>query len=493
MLCHQGHIEAIFADDLASHGIKIGRSIRFIDHKKSENEQFPLIARLKDETTGMVSEVPTKYILACDGTGSSVRQDLGIQSDIQEMPKTWAVADTHVATDFPDVRRRCNIRTEQGSVMFVPLANNGIRIDTLLSRADVSILENSKYHGKGYSDKNEETLIGIISKRVKAILNPYKIDIVAVDWVSMYHNTQRVVKAFADPANRVFILGDACHTHSPKSGQGMNISMTDSYNFTWKLALHMRSLAKPELLKSYEIERHYIAKQLIEYDHKWSTLFASSENQHTSEFLDTFVQGKAFTSGVGHCYPPGILVTENVGVDIDQQALEPLTPGKRLYPIALTVHISGNRTNLLDELPSNGKFHIFVFAGKSGALGGDLAVAAEYLASPASPLTYHSKHTQTNRYDGSRRDLATDPDRLVDLYLIHTQDHLYLRVEAFPDPFPDWQSRIYEDVHGKGHEELGLNDQGAFVVVRPDGYVGLITSLAGGEEVGEYFEGFLKL
>jgi 2-polyprenyl-6-methoxyphenol hydroxylase-like FAD-dependent oxidoreductase len=35
---------------------------------------------------------------------------------------------------------------------------------------------------------------------------------------------------------RVFIAGDACHTHSPKAGQGMNVSMQDSFNLGWKLA-----------------------------------------------------------------------------------------------------------------------------------------------------------------------------------------------------------------------------------------------------------------
>lgn len=30
--------------------------------------------------------------------------------------------------------------------------------------------------------------------------------------------------------DRIFIAGDACHTHSPKAGQGMNASMSDTHN-----------------------------------------------------------------------------------------------------------------------------------------------------------------------------------------------------------------------------------------------------------------------
>lgn len=87
--CHQGHTEAIFADDLASRGIAVDRPYRFINHKKTEDGRFPLIVRLKDEVSGVVTEVPSKNILGCDGAGSAVRDNLGIQSDIEDTPNTW--------------------------------------------------------------------------------------------------------------------------------------------------------------------------------------------------------------------------------------------------------------------------------------------------------------------------------------------------------------------------------------------------------------------
>jgi len=42
---------------------------------------------------------------------------------------------------------------------------------------------------------------------------------------------------------RVFIAGDACHTHSAKAGQGMNVSMADTWNLGWKLAGVLRGTA----------------------------------------------------------------------------------------------------------------------------------------------------------------------------------------------------------------------------------------------------------
>ena len=48
-----------------------------------------------------------------------------------------------------------------------------------------------------------------------------------------------------DALPRVFIAGDACHTHSPKAGQGMNVSMQDAFNLGWKLAAVLRGRCAP--------------------------------------------------------------------------------------------------------------------------------------------------------------------------------------------------------------------------------------------------------
>ena len=67
---------------------------------------------------------------------------------------------------------------------------------------------------------------------------------------------------------------DAVHTHSPKAGQGMNVSMQDTYNLGWKLGLACKGILKPEILSTYELERKQIAEELIAFDHKFSRLFS---------------------------------------------------------------------------------------------------------------------------------------------------------------------------------------------------------------------------
>jgi phenol 2-monooxygenase (NADPH) len=85
------------------------------------------------------------------------------------------------------------------------------------------------------------------------ILHPYTIEVREVGWWSVYEIGQRLCDKFDDvPAEevasrrpRVFIAGDACHTHSAKAGQGMNVSMADAWNLGWKLASVLRGTARP--------------------------------------------------------------------------------------------------------------------------------------------------------------------------------------------------------------------------------------------------------
>ena len=74
---------------------------------------------------------------------------------------------------------------------------------------------------------------------------------------------------------RVFIAGDACHTHSAKAGQGMNVSMHDAWNLGWKLGAVLRGRARPELLHTYSAERQKIAQQLIDFDREFARMFSA--------------------------------------------------------------------------------------------------------------------------------------------------------------------------------------------------------------------------
>src|SRR5690606_7153369 len=93
------------------------------------------------------------------------------------------------------------------------------------------------------------------------VLRPYTLEAAEVAWFSIYEVGQRLLDRFdnvpdGDPRTpRVLLVGDACHTHSAKAGQGMNVGMQDGFNLGWKLAAVLDGRAAPELLHTYSEER----------------------------------------------------------------------------------------------------------------------------------------------------------------------------------------------------------------------------------------------
>lgn len=153
--------------------------------------------------------------------------------------------------------------------------------------------------------------------------------------------------------------------------------MQDSYNLTWKLALVLKGQAKPELLDTYELERRHIAQQLIDFDVKFAGAFAGVGQANAAVMRGLWEQHHGFTSGLQHAYQESIIVlpmAKSVARAINHcgQAAEPLIPGKRLLPVTSLVRSNdGNVVDLLDEMSSNGRFHVVLFAIKSNHIPGN--------------------------------------------------------------------------------------------------------------------------
>ena len=89
-----------------------------------------------------------------------------------------------------------------------------------------------------------------------------ELDIYQVNWFSTYKVHSRRVNQFS--VGRCFVAGDAAHIHSPAGAQGMNTGIQDGYNLAWKLALVLRGEASPRILDTYNEERVEVAERLLE-------------------------------------------------------------------------------------------------------------------------------------------------------------------------------------------------------------------------------------
>ncbi|KAG2131334.1 FAD binding domain-containing protein [Suillus clintonianus] len=105
--------------------------------------------------------------------------------------------------------------------------------------------------------QNEELIFETI-----ALLIPMEITFNKIVCASEYRANVRMVDKFSD--GRVFLAGDAAHVHSPTGGQGLNSSVQDAFNLSWKLALVEKGLADKTLLETYNEERLPVITEMLE-------------------------------------------------------------------------------------------------------------------------------------------------------------------------------------------------------------------------------------
>ncbi|MGH6677180.1 MAG: FAD-dependent monooxygenase, partial [Xanthobacteraceae bacterium] len=272
------------------------------------------LERLDPPHQGQTETVSARYVIGCDGAHSAVRASMGRELCGDSANHAWGVMDVLAITDFPDIRCKSLIQSaKDGSMLIIP------REGGYLARLYVELAKLES--GERVASRNT-TLDDVIAK-AQRILSPYRLEVKEVPWWSVYEIGQRLTDKFDDVPEEevatrlptVFIAGDACHTHSPKAGQGMNVSMQDAFNLGWKLALVLRKRCPPPLLHTYSAERRAIAKELIDFDREWAALIASDRGDRSAADIGMtqtyFVRHGRYTAGTATHYRSSILTGES--------------------------------------------------------------------------------------------------------------------------------------------------------------------------------------
>ncbi|GIK03813.1 hypothetical protein Aspvir_007887 [Aspergillus viridinutans] len=168
-------------------------------------------------------------------------------------------------------------------------------------------------------------------------------------------------RALIKAAERIFLAGDAAHTHSPKAGQGMNVSMQDTYNLVWKLGSVITGAADPIILDTYESERRPVAEEHMKID---SVLVHAYEQEaKDAEGVDQVRDEYAgFMAGVKITYAPNMLVASNEKSG-DRALAKNIAVGMRIQSFPVVNQADGSTIPLLNVLPSNGWWRLIVFSG----------------------------------------------------------------------------------------------------------------------------------
>ncbi|KAG2051867.1 hypothetical protein BDR06DRAFT_990269 [Suillus hirtellus] len=487
---NQAAIQDIFLDSMTSLGVEVERSTMptSIELSKDEDEladhtSYPVrvaLQRLDESESAQPEEiVHAKFVLGGDGAHSWTRKQFDITMDGEQSDSIWGVMDLVPDTDFPDIRNKCLAQSNHGSLFVIPREKDLIRLYVQLEEKDVI----DPVTGRVDKDRMGPDQI---FKTAQKALEPFKLNREGEFlWWTIYSVGQRVASKFSIN-NRVFIAGDACHTHTPKAGQGMNASINDSHNLAWKIAQVVRGWADMSLLSTYESERRKFASELIAFDKTWSTLVCckpltgqNSDGVSPEQLLKTFQTD--FTSGIGIHYHPSVVVN-----DTYQELAGGLVLGKRVPPYKFMRAADGRPFELQDLLPSDSLFKLLVFTGESSdplqqarveSMVADMQKPGSFLNRYATPWS-------------SRFDIITISKGRKDEFNL-------LRLPALLRPH--WSKVFVDDTDptgnfgGEGYSYFRVGSEGALVAVRPDGYVGAIAPLDRAEVLDAYFASFMKI
>ena len=291
------------------------------------------------------------------------------------------------------------------------------------------------------------------------------------------------------------LAGDACHTHSPKAGQGMNVSMGDTFNLGWKLISVLTGRADAALLHSYSGERRAAAKGLVEFDHQWARVVGGQAEDDGTAALPRvareFVNNLPFTCGLTIRYEPGALT----GLDTHQSLAAGFDIGKRFHSAPVVRLADAKPMQLGHCIEADARFRLFIFApaGDAGAPGGAVGALCDWLEHDrASPLHRH-------------RVAGEDVDAVIDTRAVFQQRFRELEWAAMPTLLRPKVGRYglcdYEKVfcadpaHGPDIFDLrGIDrETGCVVIVRPDQYVGHVLPLLARDAIAAYFAAILSV
>ncbi|HVZ44705.1 MAG TPA: FAD-dependent monooxygenase [Ramlibacter sp.] len=212
----------------------------------------------RDVATGEITTFHARYLLGCDGAGSSVRRQTGVamhgpatlavmanefwQADLSHVRGASDTAGWRVATKDPNLPISTVLNTN-GRDKWLSLLPVGRESDERVGeRTDAEVVQLAR------------TVTGIPNLDVKVINR------------STWRLSRQVAANFRK--GRVLLVGDAAHRFPPNGGYGMNSGIQDAHNLAWKLAFVLSGRASDRLLDSYDLERRPVAESNADFSYR---------------------------------------------------------------------------------------------------------------------------------------------------------------------------------------------------------------------------------
>jgi 2-polyprenyl-6-methoxyphenol hydroxylase-like FAD-dependent oxidoreductase len=256
--------------------------------------------------------IEAEYVVGCDGARSIVRQQLGIERHGTDLGDRMVLA----VFSSPELHEGLQRFGEKTTYHVVNPTKRGAW--QFFGRVEVG--RSWFYHGPVRPDAKPDEADYVKAQMEEAAGFPFAVDFEHIGFWNL-----RIDVADTYRKDRVFIAGDAAHSHPPYGGHGLNNGLEDVTNLGWKLDAKLKGWGGETLLDSYSqerqpvffetgediiaagilrerewVEQHNPERDLAEFEKAWEDRSSGGE---TALDVEPHYEGSPVVSGPPHASP----------------------------------------------------------------------------------------------------------------------------------------------------------------------------------------------
>ena len=215
---------------------------------------------------GQTIQTQCKFLLACDGASSKIRQDLDIGFEGDTYPQDWMILDIE-KNPVLSSEAVFSIDPERPAVT-LPGPGTKRRWEFVVKKTD-----------------DPKTLFS--EENLAKLLAPWgDVKKMEITRKAVYTFHARTAENYQK--GNVFLLGDSAHITPPFAGQGMMAGLRDCYNLCWKIAAVLEGQLDKKVLASYEKERIPQSKQVIKFAQSMGNIILP-QNERVAKIRDAII------------------------------------------------------------------------------------------------------------------------------------------------------------------------------------------------------------
>jgi len=248
-------VEQVLTEQLESQGVAVHRGCALKDIAQDEDK---LLATVLGKRGGQ-HKLSARFLVGCDGAHSTTR-DLcpGMASKGTELTDFYAIADAPLRGEF-EPQTMHFYAADNGLAVVSPLPDGLWRLTATLPHSECK--------------PTREELQLILNERGPRTSS---VEVGPPSAIGSYRIREMIVPSLR--AGRVLLAGDAAHTISPVTAQGMNTAIADAANLAWKLVTVLKDGGPESLLDSYDVERRQAALDAAKRTEKYASVLSRSNS-----------------------------------------------------------------------------------------------------------------------------------------------------------------------------------------------------------------------